>query len=109
MDNREHPGPGSIPTSDVLPRPATLAALVLLPVLLASMACTLPGFGWGSGTTVRLDSAPAASLRVFLRFDKALAPGQTTMVSVWLKTIQGMPVELTGGQRLAIDGVPLGP
>jgi hypothetical protein len=78
---------------------AALVGLALLPVALA-LACT---------STVRLASAPASSLRMSLRFDLALVPAQTTLVSAWLQTNQGTMVELTGGQTLTIDGVPLVP
>ncbi|HEV8193327.1 MAG TPA: hypothetical protein VGP82_17830 [Ktedonobacterales bacterium] len=75
---------------------AALVGLALLPLTLA-LACT---------STMRLASAPASSLRMSIRFDLALVPAQTT-VSAWLQTNQGTPVALTGGQTLAIDGVPL--
>jgi hypothetical protein len=106
---------GSPPASGVVPLAAApwrgivvgLAVLILLPVLLAR-ACTIGVRPPGAPLPPeRLDHAPAASLRVYLRFERALVPGQTTTVSGWVTTIQGVGVVLTGGQTLAIDGVPL--
>ncbi len=107
---------GSMPASGVVPLARApwrrivvgLAVLVLLPLLLAR-ACTFPALRPPGAPfpTERLDHAPAASLRVSLSFNRALIPGQSTIVTEAIQTIQGSPVELTGGQTLAIDGVPL--
>lgn len=75
---------------------AALMALAVIPIILACASIAKSPA-----------SAPAASLQVKIHFERALVPGAVTAVAVLFTDKQGAYVNLTGNQKLTINGVAL--